>query len=87
VTIVVTCLGHIRTSLGREEVELTGPEMTASELIERIRSLASGDGPIGFSRYNTLLVVNGEAAFTASSNDRLIMDGDRVLLVPFSHGG
>jgi molybdopterin converting factor small subunit len=31
--------------------------------------------------------VNGKTAFTAAADDRKIVDGDEVLLVPFSHGG
>ena len=42
----------------------------------------------GFSKFNTLVVVNDEEVFSASSQvDRLITDGDSVLLFPFSHGG
>ena len=85
-TIVVTCLGHIRTSLGREVVEVEG-KTTAVELVEKVRAMAAGDRQPGFTRFNTLLVVNGESAFTAAADDRLLNDGDEVLLVPFSHGG
>ena len=86
-TIVVTCLGHIKTSVGKETVELPGPEISASGLIERLREMGAGDRHLGFTKFNTLIVVNGEVAFTAAAEDRLLKDGDMVMLVPFSHGG
>lgn len=86
-TIIVRCLGHIRTSVGRETVEVPGDDMTANELIETLREMARSDPHVGFTRFNTLLVVNGESAFTAAADDRRLKDGDQVLLVPFSHGG
>jgi sulfur carrier protein ThiS len=86
-TIVVTCLGHIRTSVGKETVEIPEESMTASELLDFLRGMAASDPHVGFTRFNTLLVVNGESAFTAAADDRRLKDGDHVLLVPFSHGG
>lgn len=86
-TILVTCLGHIRTSVGQETVEIPNESMTAGELIEALRGMAGSDPHVGFTKFNTLLVVNGESAFTAAADDRRLKDGDRVLLVPFSHGG
>ncbi len=86
-TIVVTCLGHIKTSVGKETVEVPEESLTASELLEVLRGMAGSDPHVGFTKFNTLLVVNGESAFTAAADDRRLKDGDRVLLVPFSHGG
>jgi len=86
-TIVVTCLGHIKTSVGKETVELPGPEITAARLIEKLREMGAGDRHLGFTKFNTLIVVNEEAAFTAAAEDRVLKDGDEVVLVPFSHGG
>lgn len=85
-TVRVKCMGHIKTSLGREVVELSG-EMSAGELVDALRKMAGSDPGVGFNRFNTLLVVNGESAFTAASDDRRLHDGDEVFLVPFSHGG
>ena len=45
------------------------------------------DPNLGFSKFNTLVIVNGSSAFTAAADDRMIGDGDEVLLLPFSHGG
>ena len=83
----VTCVGHIRTSIGRETVELEEEEIKTSALIERLREMGRGDPNLGFSKFNTLVIVNGSSAFTAAADDRMIDDGDEVLLLPFSHGG
>jgi len=87
VTIRVTCVGHIRTSIGRERVEIPGDRMKARDLIERLREMGRSDPNLGFSVYNTLVIVNGSVAFTAAASDRILEDGDEVLLLPFSHGG
>jgi molybdopterin converting factor small subunit len=86
VTITVRCLGHIGTSVGKETVELEGT-LTASELIETLRKMGGSDPNLGFTRFNTLLVVNGQSAFTAAADDRRLEDGDEVVMLPFSHGG
>jgi molybdopterin converting factor small subunit len=83
----VTCVGHIRTSVGRETVELEGDGIKTSALIERLREMGRDDPNLGFSKFNTLVIVNGSSAFTAAAEDRVIEDGDEVLLLPFSHGG
>ena len=86
-TIRVTCIGHIRTSVGRETVEIAEESIRTSELIERLREMARSDPNLGFTKYNTLVVVNGGSAFTGASSDMVLQDGDEVLLIPFSHGG
>jgi molybdopterin converting factor small subunit len=83
----VTCVGHIRTSVGRETVELQEDGIKTSALIERLRDMGRDDPNLGFSKFNTLVIVNGSSAFTAAAEDRVIEDGDEVLLLPFSHGG
>jgi len=83
----VTCVGHIRTSVGRETVEVQEDGIKTSALIERLREMGRDDPNLGFSKFNTLVIVNGSSAFTAAADDRVIEDGDEVLLLPFSHGG
>jgi molybdopterin converting factor small subunit len=83
----VTCVGHIRTSVGRAMVEVQEDKISASALIERLREMGRDDPNLGFSKFNTLVIVNGSSAFTAAAEDRTIDDGDDVLLLPFSHGG
>jgi molybdopterin converting factor small subunit len=89
----VKLLGHIRTSLSCEELEIPGDEISATEVIEELRQRASdqggrGNGPrLGFTKFNTIMIVNDGEAFTPAANDRVLRDGDSVLLLPFSHGG
>lgn len=84
----VNLAGHIRTSLGTDRVEIEDGEIGASDLIEKLRAMAGGDERLlGFTRFNTLIIVNGTEAFTAAADDRRLLDGDEVLLLPFSHGG
>lgn len=84
--ITVRCIGHIATGVGREEVSLEGGEMDASEVVERVRA-ASGRGDPGFTKYNTLLLVEDGEAFVPAGSGKKVADGSRVVLIPFSHGG
>ncbi len=85
--IKVRVVGHIRTSLSRDEVEIDDSEIGAARLIEELRSLASDDPRLGFTKFNTIMIVNGGEAFTPAASDVILKDGDSVLLLPFSHGG
>jgi molybdopterin converting factor small subunit len=80
-------MGHIRTSMGSDALDLPRDDISVGELF----GLLTGDGPRpgqGFTKHNTLLVVNDGEVFTASAQEgRRLRDGDSVLLVPFSHGG
>jgi molybdopterin converting factor small subunit len=81
-------LGHIKTSMGAEEVDVSGDGMSVDDLFALLLSDKPAKLDHGFTKYNTLIVVNdGEAASAAAQKDRRLMDGDSVLLVPFSHGG
>lgn len=82
----VTCLGHIGTSIGKSEVALEGGESSVVEIIESLRRMASSR-EVGFSKFNTLAIVREGEAFVPASADRIVRDGDNVVLIPFSHGG
>jgi molybdopterin converting factor small subunit len=84
--IAVRCLGHIGTSVGAEEVQLDDEELKASDIVERIR-VRSGKKDPGFSRFNTIVLVESGEAFVAANQDRAVKSGERVVLIPFSHGG
>ncbi len=84
--ILVTCLGHIGTSLGRKVVELDAEELDATELVDRLRDL-SGKADPGFTKYNILVMVEDGEAFVPAGAARRLKSGDRVVLIPFSHGG
>lgn len=81
-------VGHIRTSMGSDEVELSRDGVTVGELFALLLASNPGTRGHGFTKYNTLVVVNDGEAFSASAEEgRMLSDGDSVLLVPFSHGG
>jgi molybdopterin converting factor small subunit len=79
-------LGHIKTSLGTEEFELDSEEIEASELVAKLRGMCREKDP-GFNTFNTLAMVEDGEAFVPASTRRTIKDGERVVLIPFSHGG
>jgi molybdopterin converting factor small subunit len=81
-------LGHIKTSMGSEEMEIPRESISVDDLFGLLLSKRPAELDHGFSKYNTLLVVNDAEVFSASAQqDRRLSDGDLVLLVPFSHGG
>jgi hypothetical protein len=41
----------------------------------------------GFSKFNTLVMVEDGEAFVPAGVDKLVRDGQKVVLLPFSHGG
>ncbi len=85
--ITVRCVGHIATSLGKESLELDLEGIQVGELIERLRALATEPERVGFSRFNTLAMVEDGEAFVAGSKERVLRTGETVVLIPFSHGG
>jgi len=84
--IMVKCLGHIGTEVGARDIQFDATEVGASELVDTLRSRALNPNP-GFSRFNTLVMVGDGEAFVPASSARRIRDGERVVLIPFSHGG
>jgi len=85
--ISVRFLGHIKTTMGSEQVEVSETGISPAELIDILHGMAKRDERPGFSRFNTLVVVNDGDVLPASQDGRLLEDGDDVLLVPISHGG
>jgi len=84
--IQVRCYGHISTSVGSSEVILEGSEIDSADLVDRVRDMSFGADP-GFNRYNTLVMIEDGEAFVPAGAHRTVKDGDRVALIPFSHGG
>ncbi len=82
----VRLIGHIRTSVGAEEVELPDNEIEAGLLVDRLRTMCRESEP-GFTRYNTLAMVEKGEAFVPAAGERKLKDGETVVLIPFSHGG
>jgi len=84
--ITVLCYGHIRTSVGQGEVTVDATEIDASDLVDRIRALSRERDP-GFTKYNTLVMIQDGEAFVPAGARKVVRGGERVALVPFSHGG
>lgn len=84
--ITVRCMGHIGTSVGAAEVALEGSELDASEIVRRLREMSGKQDP-GFTRFNTLLLVEDGEAFVSAADGRKVKAGERAVLIPFSHGG
>jgi molybdopterin converting factor small subunit len=81
-------LGHIRTSMGSGEIDLPRDGISVEDLFSLLLSKKPAQLDHGFTKYNTLVVINDEEALSATAQkDRRLRDGDSVLLVPFSHGG
>lgn len=84
--ISVRCLGHIGSSVGAKEVWIDALELEAAEIVENVRKLSSLAEP-GFNKYNTLVMVEDGEAFVPATVSRKVKHGEKVVLIPFSHGG
>ncbi len=84
--IFVRCLGHIGSSLGAKEVKIDAADLEAEEIVERLRKLSGLSEP-GFNKYNTLMMVEDGEAFVPASVSSKVREGQKVVLIPFSHGG
>ena len=84
--ISIKCIGHIATSVGAKEVELPDESIDAEEIIVRLRAMSMEADP-GFTKYNTLVMIEDGEAFVPAAGSRMVNRGQKVLLIPFSHGG
>ena len=84
--IKVHLVGHIRTSVGSDDVEFPDDALEPGTIVDRLRSMSREKDP-GFNRYNTLAMVEDGEAFVPAAADRVLKGGERVVLIPFSHGG
>ncbi len=82
----VKCLGHIGTSVGAKEVEVSDDEISAADLLKRLRGLSREADP-GFDEFNTIVMVEDGDAFVPAGGGRTLRSGEKVVLIPFSHGG
>ena len=72
--------------MGAKEVQLAGEALDAEEIVARLRALSTEADP-GFTKYNTLVLVDDGEAFVPASVKRVVKSGQEVVLIPFSHGG
>jgi molybdopterin converting factor small subunit len=74
--------------MGAEKMDLPGEGITVDGLFALLLAREPARTEHGFTKFNTIVVVNGGEAFSASSQgNRKLNEGDEVVLVPFSHGG
>ena len=67
-------------------MSLEGSGLDAAEVVERVRNRSNEKNP-GFNKYNTIVMLDDGEAFVPAGASRIIRDGDRLTLLPFSHGG
>ncbi|MBI3841231.1 MAG: hypothetical protein HY297_04675 [Thaumarchaeota archaeon] len=72
--------------MGTKDCQLDGDELEASEIIDLLRSRSLEKDP-GFTKYNTLMMISDGEAFVPASAGRTVRNGEKVVLIPFSHGG
>lgn len=82
----VSLLGHIRSSVGSNEVTFPDEELDMKTIVERLRLMSKESSP-GFSMYNIIAMIEDGEAFVPASASRKVKTGERVVIVPFSHGG
>jgi molybdopterin converting factor small subunit len=82
----VSLLGHIKSSVGSSEVEFPDAELAVTTIVDRLRRMCAERNP-GFNVYNTLAIIENGEAFVPASASRKVKSGDKVVLIPFSHGG
>ncbi len=61
-------------------------ESSVVDIIEKLRAMAARPD-VGFTRFNTLAIVEDGEAFVPATSGRLVRNGEKVILIPFSHGG
>jgi len=79
-------MGHIGSSVGKGEVTLDESSISAAVLIDKLRGMSKERDP-GFNRHNTIALIGDGEAFVPAAGDRMIKNGEEVVLIPFSHGG
>jgi molybdopterin converting factor small subunit len=67
-------------------VSLEGADLEVSEIVDRLRAMSGKEDP-GFTKFNTLVMVESGEAFVTASVRKVVKDGEKVVLIPFSHGG
>ena len=82
----VRLLGHIKTAVGAEVVDLERQSIGPADLVEEIRGMSKATDP-GFTKHNVLLMIENGEAFVPARDGREIPDGANLVLIPFSHGG
>jgi molybdopterin synthase sulfur carrier subunit len=94
VTIAVKFIGSLRHISGTGELALSCKSRVAirelmNEIIKKLPELRRSliDTQLGEPRPNTLVLVNGREISVLDGLETKLKDGDKVVLIPFMHGG
>lgn len=83
----IKAVGHLRTELGEDEIEIE-KVLTVKDVLDEITTfLLKNNVMFKLSRTNTLIIVNGVEISALNGESTLLKSDDEVVLVPVSHGG
>ncbi|MCP8312838.1 MAG: MoaD/ThiS family protein [archaeon] len=80
--IKVRAYGHIGKALGKEELEIDKEEIRVRDILELISSSNFKLSPL-----TMLITINGVEISALNKEDTIIKSGDKVVLIPITHGG
>ena len=81
--IKVRAHGHIGRALGKEELEIDKEEIRVKDILELI-TLSSN---FKLSPLTMLITINGVEISALDKEDTIVKSGDKVVLIPITHGG
>ncbi|MGQ9469992.1 MAG: MoaD/ThiS family protein [Nitrososphaerales archaeon] len=81
--IKVRAYGHIGKALGKEELEIHREEIRVKEVLELIKSSSN----FKLSPLTMLITINGVEISALDKENTIVKSGDKVVLVPITHGG
>lgn len=81
--IKVRAHGHIGRALGKEELEIDKEEIKVKEILELITSSSN----FKLSPLTMLITINGVEISALDKEDTIVKSGDKVALIPITHGG
>jgi len=81
--IKVKAYGHIGKALGKEELEIDKEEIRVKDVLELITSSSN----FKLSPLTMLITINGVEISALDKEDTIVKSGDKVVLIPITHGG
>lgn len=94
VNVNVRLLGVFRVFSGKDSVSLKLEKPVVREAVEKITDLLSSgnkrmliDPELNDPRPNALILVNGKEISVLKGLETEVKEGDRIILIPISHGG
>jgi len=81
--IKVRAHGHIGKALGKEELEINKEEIRVKDILELITSSSN----FKLSPLTMLITINGVEISALDKEDTIVKSGDKVVLIPITHGG